>query len=80
MRVIGTLANAQFYLRPNPAAEPPTSIETAYHKADVATQRPINLLAAEGTPDEQILSSAGREFKTTGKRRQSPASSFSIAP
>jgi hypothetical protein len=45
-RVCGPLANTLFHHRPTPTATPPAKIETAYHKADVAIQRLIDLLAA----------------------------------
>jgi len=46
-RVCGPLANSLFHHRPDEALRPPTSkVETAYHKADHAIQRVLDLLAA----------------------------------
>src|SRR5207245_11388948 len=46
-RVCGPLANSLFHHQPDQALKPPTSnIETAYHKADTAIQRVLELLAA----------------------------------
>ncbi len=45
-RVCGPLANSLFHHRPEPSPKPPAKIETAYHKADVAIQRIIDLVAA----------------------------------
>jgi hypothetical protein len=45
-RVCGPLANSLFPHRPQPSAPPPAKIETAYHQADVAMQRLIDLVAA----------------------------------
>jgi hypothetical protein len=45
-RVCGPLANSLFQHRPQPASKPPLRIETAYHKADVAIQKLIDLVAA----------------------------------
>jgi hypothetical protein len=45
-RVCGPLANSLFHHRPANTPTPPAKIETAYHKADVAIQRLIDLLAA----------------------------------
>jgi hypothetical protein len=45
-RICGPLANTLFHHRPTQTATPPAKIETAYHKADVAIQRLIDLLAA----------------------------------
>jgi hypothetical protein len=40
------LANTLFHHRPTATAAPPAKIEAAYHKADVAIQQVIDLLAA----------------------------------
>lgn len=45
-RVCGPLANTLFHHRPSHTRTPPAKIETAYHKADVAIQHLIDLLAA----------------------------------
>ncbi|MGI8423408.1 MAG: hypothetical protein ACR2NO_04765 [Chloroflexota bacterium] len=45
-RVCGPLANTLFHHRPTKTATPPAKIEAAYHKADVAIQNLIDLLAA----------------------------------
>jgi hypothetical protein len=45
-RVCGPLANTLFHHRPTNTPTPPAKIEAAYHKADVAIQRLIGLLAA----------------------------------
>ena len=45
-RVCGPLANSLFHHRPEPSAKPPAKIDKAYHKADVAIQRLIDLVAA----------------------------------
>ena len=45
-RVCGPLANTLFHHRPTATAAPPAKIEAAYHKADVAIQQVIDLLAA----------------------------------
>ena len=45
-RVCGPLANTLFHHRPTNTALPPAKIEAAYHKADVAIQNVIDLLAA----------------------------------
>ena len=45
-RICGPLANTLFHHRPDPAAQLPAKIEAAYHKADVAIQKLIDLLAA----------------------------------
>ena len=45
-RVCGPLANTLFHHRPTHTSTPPAKIETAYHKADVAIQQLIDLLAA----------------------------------
>jgi len=45
-RVCGPLANTLFHHRPTVTSNPPAKIETAYHKADVAIQNLIDLVAA----------------------------------
>jgi hypothetical protein len=45
-RVCGPLANSLFHHRPDEHQRPNNKIETAYHKADKAIQRVIELLAA----------------------------------
>jgi len=45
-RVCGPVANTLFHHRPTKTATPPAKIEAAYHKADVAIQKLIDLLAA----------------------------------
>jgi hypothetical protein len=45
-RVCGPLANTLFHHRPTKTAAPAPKIEAAYHKADVAIQHVIDLLAA----------------------------------
>jgi hypothetical protein len=45
-RVCGPLANTLFHHRPTKTATLPAKIEAAYHKADVAIQHVIDLLAA----------------------------------
>ena len=45
-RVCGPLANTLFHHRPTKIATPPGKIEAAYHKADVAIQNLIDLVAA----------------------------------
>jgi hypothetical protein len=45
-RVCGPLANSLFQHRPEEQAKPISKIETAYHKADKAIQRVVDLLAA----------------------------------
>ncbi len=45
-RVCGPLANSLFHHRPDEGCKPPSKIETAYHRADRAIQRVIDLLAA----------------------------------
>jgi hypothetical protein len=45
-RVCGPLANTLFHHRPTNTATPPAKIELAYHKADVAIQHLVDLLAA----------------------------------
>ncbi len=45
-RVCGPLANTLFHHRPTKTRTPPARIEVAYHKADVAIQNLVDLLAA----------------------------------
>jgi hypothetical protein len=45
-RICGPLANSLFHHRPKASAKPPAKIETAYHKADDAIQKRVDLLAA----------------------------------
>ncbi|HYN24198.1 MAG TPA: hypothetical protein VES69_04065 [Pyrinomonadaceae bacterium] len=45
-RVCGPLANTLFHHRPEKTSNPPAKIEAAYHKADAAIEKIIDLLAA----------------------------------
>ena len=45
-RVCGPLANSLFHHRPDQALRPASKVETAYHKADDAIQKVLDLLAA----------------------------------
>jgi hypothetical protein len=45
-RLCGTLANSRFHHRPATAHQPPSKLETAYHRADKHIQQIIHLLAA----------------------------------
>ena len=45
-RVCGPLANTLFHHQPTQTPNPPAKIEAAYHKADIAIQRLIDLVAA----------------------------------
>jgi hypothetical protein len=45
-RIGGPLANSLFHHRPEKTAKPPAQIETAYHKADAAIQKLVDLVAA----------------------------------
>jgi hypothetical protein len=45
-RICGPLANSLFHHRPQKTAQPPAQIETAYHKADAAIQKLVDLVAA----------------------------------
>src|SRR5215831_15289796 len=45
-RICGPLANSLFHHRPEKTAQPPAKIEVAYHKADVAIQKLVDLVAA----------------------------------
>jgi hypothetical protein len=45
-RICGPLANSLFHHRPETTAKPPAKIEAAYHNADAAVQKLVDLLAA----------------------------------
>ena len=45
-RVSGPLANTLFHHRPTTTSTPPAKIEAAYHKADEAIQKLVELVAA----------------------------------
>jgi hypothetical protein len=45
-RICGPLANSLFHHRPEPVSKPPAKIEAAYHKADAAIQKLVDLIAA----------------------------------
>ena len=45
-RICGPLANSLFHHRPEPASKPPAKIEVAYHRADAAIQKLVELVAA----------------------------------
>lgn len=45
-RLCGPLANSRFHHRPDPQHRPNSRLETAYHRADTAIQRVVDLLAA----------------------------------
>lgn len=45
-RLCGPLANSRFHHRPDPAHQPPSRLEAAYHRADKAIQHILDLLAA----------------------------------
>ena len=45
-RLCGPLANSRFHHQPDPAHRPNSKLEAAYHKADVAIQNIVDLLAA----------------------------------
>jgi hypothetical protein len=44
--VCGPLANSLFHHRPDETLKPASKVETAYHKADHAIQKVIDLFAA----------------------------------
>ena len=44
-RVCGPLANSLFHHRPDETLKPASKVETAYHKADHAIQKVLDLLA-----------------------------------
>jgi hypothetical protein len=45
-RLCGPLANSRFHHQPDPAHRSNSKLEAAYHKADVAIQNIVDLLAA----------------------------------
>ena len=45
-RICGPLANSLFHHRPKAVSHPPAKIEVAYHKADAAIQKLVDLIAA----------------------------------
>ena len=45
-RLCGPLANSRFHHRPHPQHRPHSRLEAAYHRADAAIQRVVDLLAA----------------------------------
>ena len=45
-RICGPLANSLFHHRPEKTAKPPARIEAAYHRADAAIQKLVDLVAA----------------------------------
>ena len=45
-RICGPLANSLFHHRPEKTSNPPAKIEVAYHKADAAIQKLVDLIAA----------------------------------
>jgi len=45
-RLCGPLANSRLHHRPDPQHRPDSRLEAAYHPADVAIQRAVDLLAA----------------------------------
>ncbi len=45
-RLCGPLANSRFHHRPDPQHRPNSRLEAAYHRADAAIQRVVDLLAA----------------------------------
>jgi len=45
-RICGPLANSLFHHRPKKTTNPPAKIETAYHRADAAIQKLVDLFAA----------------------------------
>jgi hypothetical protein len=45
-RICGPLAHSCFHHQPDPAHRPDSKLETAYHKADMAIQKIVDLLAA----------------------------------
>jgi hypothetical protein len=45
-RICGPLANSLFHHRPEKATTPPANIEAAYHRADAAIQKLVDLVAA----------------------------------
>jgi hypothetical protein len=45
-RLCGPLANSRFHHKPDPAHQPSSKLEAAYHKADQAIEKIVDLLAA----------------------------------
>jgi hypothetical protein len=45
-RICGPLANSLFHHRPETTAKPTARIEAAYHRADAAIQKLVDLVAA----------------------------------
>jgi len=45
-RLCGPLANSRFHHRPDPQRRPDSRLEAAYHRADAAIQKVVDLLAA----------------------------------
>jgi hypothetical protein len=45
-RICGPLANSLFHHPPRRSSPPPAKIGTAYHKADAAIQKLVDLVAA----------------------------------
>ena len=45
-RLCGPLANSCFHHKPDPAHRPNSKLEAAYHKADKAIEKIVDLLAA----------------------------------
>ena len=45
-RICGPLANSLFHHRPEKNSNPPAKIESAYHQADTAIQKIVDLVAA----------------------------------
>ena len=45
-RLCGPLANSRFHHKPDPAHQPNSKLEAAYHKADKAIENIVNLLQA----------------------------------
>jgi hypothetical protein len=46
-RLCGPLAHSRFHHRPSARHQPPSKLEAAYHRADTAIQRVVDLLAAQ---------------------------------
>ena len=45
-RLCGPLANSRFHHQPDPQHRPNSRLEAAYHRADTAIQRVVDLVAA----------------------------------
>jgi hypothetical protein len=45
-RICGPLADSLFHHRPEKTTKPPARIEAAYHRADAAIQKLVDLVAA----------------------------------